>query len=751
MRTSNSYAKIAERAKAMQHPQTISSPSPSHHSSTSLTSSQHPKTPATPSTTNRYRSSLSERAAQLLERTLKRDASVKPHLNPQTESFSTVSSGISNLSSMGSFRDLESASVSSGDSFSAKLQASQQKHRRSFSSPEDLENFSAPATLSHSGAERKFHQVLERAKRHVGKGNNTPPKRPSPQQTPNQTQNGSFRKSLGYVGSSAAFDVNSQEIQTKLDKITKTSAKLSELTEELHKDHEGLSTWTWNLQNTVTAQLSSKAKEYEASISDLKERLEQAESVGMERKARYDTLKRETKSQIAELENQLKRLRKNYETELEQNQNLRNEISSLKLSLSNNSMGQEIRKMKAIYEDKLSQAAEVIQMLNVKIEEGEFENNEPKVLRRALARARKEIKDLRDKIASAPQIDVSNPEHESFKQKFEKEKELREKTEEFLEKKVGEYQEVLNDEKELIKSLQRKLMRAKENNKELTEQVMLARSSQGEDIPTELVDLYNDLRGLMDPEEEASLRTDDSVNLTDKVNAQQTLIKMLLARVKSEERQRLKTEEQTATMISEQEKTILFLERKVKDLESLLKVQKEETEQEREEFMKYISPEKLKQFQEQKGDEPDAYQVYLDTVKSPQRPLSPQGTHKRKRYKVPAYMQEARDSAIKEEIARLSRDIPISDDEGLAESPPPSPRPMSRKETSTNSPTLLIEQVRKSRAARKTFQRKTSSPNDPSLSDLVHPETASIESKGGFEQKHEEEPEADGADRKSVV
>ncbi len=78
------------------------------------------------------------------------------------------------------------------------------------------------------------------------------------------------------------------------------------------------------------------------------------------------------------------------------------------------------------------------------------------------------------------------------------------------------------------------------------------------------------------------------IPMEEKVEAQQKLIKILFSRFKAEEYERLKTEEQTADMVAEEEKTISFLEKKIKDLEQMVSQQKQEQLQDRQQLKKIL-------------------------------------------------------------------------------------------------------------------------------------------------------------------
>eukprot|EP00761_Pharyngomonas_kirbyi_P013974 gb/GECH01014004.1/.p1 GENE.gb/GECH01014004.1/~~gb/GECH01014004.1/.p1 ORF type:complete len:634 (+),score=213.11 gb/GECH01014004.1/:1-1902(+) len=556
-RPNNSYARIAERAKALQQRQqhlvsmnsTYSGSVSNSQEDEINTPIQEPQNHPQPS---QSRSALSQRAARLLERTLKREASVKQQQPRSSEPFSSFSSTFSNNSFgvSSSVRETDNSSniseSSAGSNYSTSNIGSEKENRRKKSTPK-LDHHSIAGNLSYSGAGKKFHEVLERAKKHVGStyssfDSNDGSRGSDRIQSSEKIETSNSNKTsptLNKNQKEGKVDNVIKEMNQHFENIQNFSTNLSELSKKLNGERNEALHLIGNLPHIIETERTSWKSDYEKKISNYEKKIQSYKQEENNLKEKYDSLQKESNQQISKLEQELQKTKENYRAEKEQNEELNSTISELKQSentINEETLEEEINKVREVYEDKLSQAADVIQMLNKKIEEGmESSDDEPKVLRRALGRARKEIKDLRDRLSSSPvkQDKESNQKLEEMKNKYESEKNLRERSEELLEQKVAEYQEVLKEEKSLIKSLQQKLKRSEEVNRQLTEQVTLATSGGG-DIPSELVGLYNELRGLMDPEEEASLRTDDSVSLADKANAQQTLIKMLLYRVKSE-------------------------------------------------------------------------------------------------------------------------------------------------------------------------------------------------------------------------
>eukprot|EP00818_Percolomonas_sp_WS_P005051 CAMPEP_0117438786 /NCGR_PEP_ID=MMETSP0759-20121206/2234_1 /TAXON_ID=63605 /ORGANISM="Percolomonas cosmopolitus, Strain WS" /LENGTH=703 /DNA_ID=CAMNT_0005230491 /DNA_START=4 /DNA_END=2115 /DNA_ORIENTATION=+ len=147
-----------------------------------------------------------------------------------------------------------------------------------------------------------------------------------------------------------------------------------------------------------------------------------------------------------------------------------------------------------------------------------------------------------------------------------------------MDNQLNEYKSLLDDQETIIRQLRAKIRSCEKENSRLSREarkkpVASFRSSiQSEAHPTEFLELYNSLKKMIDPEESKFLDSDPTKDepVTEpqqKVEAQRKLIKLLLSKLKSEENQRLHTEEQTQEMITEQNTTIVFLEKKIKDFE----------------------------------------------------------------------------------------------------------------------------------------------------------------------------------------
>jgi hypothetical protein len=241
-------------------------------------------------------------------------------------------------------------------------------------------------------------------------------------------------------------------------------------------------------------------------------------------------------------------------------------------------------------------------------------------LKKALARVKREVRKMKGDDTSKQQQQVSNSDGEvsdeedthwdsvemnRLKAKIRAEKELRIKTERIVEEKFLQFQNLVEEEEQVIDTLKIKLKEAENENDKLKYQLKRAlvakeaaySNSESSEIPAEYVDLYTELKNLLDPEDNRNLQSDkhstssNPINPYDKVKAQERLIKLLLAKLKAEEEERLRHEE----IVAEEEKSILFLEQKIKDLENIVTMQKEEAANERLKLRRLVSSDKLKQ------------------------------------------------------------------------------------------------------------------------------------------------------------
>ncbi|KAF0973439.1 hypothetical protein FDP41_008143 [Naegleria fowleri] len=161
-------------------------------------------------------------------------------------------------------------------------------------------------------------------------------------------------------------------------------------------------------------------------------------------------------------------------------------------------------------------------------------------------------------------------------------------TERVLESKLREFQRLLEEEESLIEELKKKVSIKTQENSELRKELerlkferglnMDINDSSSVEIPKEYLDVYTEIKGLLDPEDHVNLQTD--ANPKDKIKSQNRFIRLLLAKLKSEENERIKSNEQNVKIIMEQEKTISFLDKKLRELENIIIDQREEAQRE---------------------------------------------------------------------------------------------------------------------------------------------------------------------------
>ncbi len=215
-------------------------------------------------------------------------------------------------------------------------------------------------------------------------------------------------------------------------------------------------------------------------------------------------------------------------------------------------------------------------------------------LRKQLQRAKRELKSLKGNVSGATSGRSENDSEEDthwdsmeinrLKGKVRSEKNLRMQTEKVVEEKFVEFQRLVEEEETVIEKLKAKLSKSESENEKLKSKLsakQVAYSEDGNHIPTEYLELYTEIKNLLDPEDGRLLNDNENADPHEKLNAQQRLIKLLLAKLKAEEQERLKTEEQSAEMVAKEEKTIIFLEKKLRALESMVSKQKTDTTTER--------------------------------------------------------------------------------------------------------------------------------------------------------------------------
>jgi hypothetical protein len=172
-----------------------------------------------------------------------------------------------------------------------------------------------------------------------------------------------------------------------------------------------------------------------------------------------------------------------------------------------------------------------------------------------------------------------------LKQKGKKEKELHMKNEQKTEEKSLQFQSPVEEEKNVIESLKEKFKKTEIENQQLkmrSQSILTGKeeinTEETTDIHEDYSDIYTELKNLLDPEDNKNLQTsgDQKINPYDRIKAQNRLIKLLFEKLKKEEQERIKIEEHSVRIASEGEKTILFLEKKIQELEEIVIQQKEE-------------------------------------------------------------------------------------------------------------------------------------------------------------------------------
>lgn len=236
--------------------------------------------------------------------------------------------------------------------------------------------------------------------------------------------------------------------------------------------------------------------------------------------------------------------------------------------------------------------------------------NKVQSLRKSLYRSRRELRKLRGDESGDFGLDISKEsdldmdrsidvtcwdtfEIQRLQSKLKYERDLRIRTEEIMEDRFKQYKKIIEDEEHIIDTLREKLkhkeremMRLKSSVQQETNSNPPVRSNSSSSLNDlyemaeelkldgqEVAELYTHLQSVMDhPNEERSLHVafSSSTSVQQKMGAYHHLIRALLVKLRAEEMERLKTEEQTAEMLAEEEKTISFLEKKVKNLTSQL-------------------------------------------------------------------------------------------------------------------------------------------------------------------------------------
>lgn len=179
---------------------------------------------------------------------------------------------------------------------------------------------------------------------------------------------------------------------------------------------------------------------------------------------------------------------------------------------------------------------------------------------------------------------------QNLKEELDNEKKSREKAENQYDQRINQYKDLINEEAQIIEQLRVELSKRDSEPKKGYNMHINQDIPEREDdiINLDEEKLYSDVREFLDPEEEKELEFHSSSPGT-KTKVQHRLIKILLARLKFEENERLKTEEQSAAMVAEEERTIQFLEKKIKELEVVVQKSRDEATLEREKLKQLIS------------------------------------------------------------------------------------------------------------------------------------------------------------------
>ncbi|KAG2379105.1 hypothetical protein C9374_007743 [Naegleria lovaniensis] len=297
-------------------------------------------------------------------------------------------------------------------------------------------------------------------------------------------------------------------------------------------------------------------------ISDMENRLRSEFFEKQKTFEEFQTFKEKGTSIIYRLRDSLKKITEKYKEEKQKNMILKKQLKECEDAWEEESVKRE--KYERILADKQSIGEALLQ--------------------EKYQRLKEQNSTLRDEIAYLKSTQGNVKLTEQHSQSVMKE------TERVLESKLREFQRLLEEEESLIEDLKKKVSMKNQENSELRKELERLKFERGlnmdindvsaVEIPKEYLDVYTEIKGLLDPEDHVNLQTD--ANPKDKIKSQNRFIKLLLAKLKSEENDRIKSSEQNVKIIMEQEKTISFLDKKLRELENIIIDQREEAQREHE-------------------------------------------------------------------------------------------------------------------------------------------------------------------------
>lgn len=218
------------------------------------------------------------------------------------------------------------------------------------------------------------------------------------------------------------------------------------------------------------------------------------------------------------------------------------------------------------------------------------DNNHMQLLENDLKIAKKEILLYKEAQAepSANDTDIVA----QLKGRLRMERENMQRVEQALENKCNDYRHLIEEEELVIQSLEARVKTLEQENDRLKSMHQIP--SDDDSAISEYMELYSEMKNFMDPEESTmhSFASATNSNPRAKMQAQNKLIKMLLARLKSEEKLRKVAEEKAneAPLITHEKLGILV--EKCKELEHLADQQRQEALRDKERIKKLLQEDK---------------------------------------------------------------------------------------------------------------------------------------------------------------
>ncbi|KAL9641673.1 hypothetical protein ABK040_016904 [Willaertia magna] len=381
-----------------------------------------------------------------------------------------------------------------------------------------------------------------------------------------------------------------EAFENRLASMMQLRLQMEELT-KAQKQEEGLYVQTIKeiLKRSNHEQEKRKETEHYLSIKlrEMEGKLRQEYEEKSKTVNEFQSFKEKGTSIIMKLRDSLKKLTEKYKTEKHKASQLKKHNVQLEEELVQERRRSE--KFKQLYTEVMEEGGDVLNSSQPKVKGYTASNS----LTGSYKNTKIVYEEERQQNSSSDNEDEEDDELSILKEELKLEKQAKRKTERAVEKKLKEYQQIIEEEDVIIEDLKSKLSFKSKEAAELRKEIDRLKFDRGLalevkndnptsiNIPNEYLEMFTEIRGLLDPEDNKYLLADNSIDPNDKINAQNRLISLLLAKLKAEENDRIQSNENNQSVIQKKEEIINYLERKIKELEMIINEMKDQSIKER--------------------------------------------------------------------------------------------------------------------------------------------------------------------------